>query len=280
MSDDSTVRVWSSASKSLLKLVSLNVAEDGEQLDLDPHTGELSDGARLRSVSISPQDLFIAVGAKDGTLRIINSKDFTVIKHIKERNKWISEIKFNPNNSLMAVGSHDGYIDVYMVPDFRRKYALRKHSSFITHFDWSLDSSYLQSNCGAYELLYWDMTQGKQLTNGANQLRDETWDEITCVYNWSTQGIWEEGLDGTDINMVSRSTTKLFGEYHLLASCDDKKSVKVYKHPCLKKGAGSVKGLGHSSFVTNVRFSKGDEYLYSTGGRDGSVLVWKVTKKQ
>jgi WD40 repeat protein len=35
-------------------MISLNVAEDGEQLDLDPHTLELSDGARLRSVTISP----------------------------------------------------------------------------------------------------------------------------------------------------------------------------------------------------------------------------------
>lgn len=79
--------------------------------------------------------------------------------------------------------------------------------------------------------------------------------------------------------MVSRSTTKLFGEYNILAVCDDKKTVKVYKYPCLKKGAGCVIGSGHSNFVTNVRFSRGDEYLYSTGGRDGSVFVWKVTKR-
>jgi microtubule-associated protein-like 6 len=262
----------------LIKVVSLNIAEDGEMLDLDPQTNELSDGARLRSVTISHNDLFIAVGSKDGTLRILSAKDFTIIKHIKERNKWIQDLKFSPNNLLLAVGSHDNYIDVYMVPEFRRKYALRKHSSFITHMDWSVDSCYLQSNCGAYELLYWDMTQGKQMTSGASQLRDESWNEFTCVLGWSVQGIWQKGMDGSDINMVSRSTTKVYGEYNIVATGDDRKAVTLYKYPCLKKGSKGIRGQGHSSFVTNVRFSRGDEYLYSTGGRDGSVFIWKIKK--
>lgn len=35
---------------------------------------------------------------------------------------------------------------------------LRKHSSYITHLDFSADGNYLHSNCGAYELLYWDVS--------------------------------------------------------------------------------------------------------------------------
>ena len=37
---------------------------------------------------------------------------------------------------------------------------MKKHSSFITHLDWSLDSNYLHSNCGAYELLFWNINNG------------------------------------------------------------------------------------------------------------------------
>lgn len=85
-------------------------------------------------------------------------------------------------------------------------------------------------------------------------------------------------MDGTDINMVSRSSTKLFGEYYMIATGDDRKAVTLYKYPCLKKGADSIRGIGHASFVTNVRFSRGDEYLYSIGGRDGSVFIWKIKK--
>lgn len=38
---------------------------------------------------------------------------------------------------------------------------MKKHSSFITHLDWSLDSSFLHTTCGAYELLFWDVFSGK-----------------------------------------------------------------------------------------------------------------------
>ncbi len=37
------------------------------------------------------------------------------------------------------------------------------HSSYITHIDWSADSRLIQSNCGAYELLYFDAATGKQV---------------------------------------------------------------------------------------------------------------------
>lgn len=70
--------------------------------------------------------------------------------------------------------------------------------------DWTTDSKYLQSNCGGLELLYWDMTQGKQLPNGASLLRDAEWTTWSCVLGWPVQGIWEKYMDGSDINSVER----------------------------------------------------------------------------
>ena len=83
-------------------------------------------------------------------------------------------------------------------------FTMKKHSSYITHLDWSTDSSSLHSNCGAYELLFWDATSGKQLTSGATQFRDEEWATWTCVLGWPVQGIWPAEADGTDINYVDR----------------------------------------------------------------------------
>jgi microtubule-associated protein-like 6 len=37
-----------------------------------------------------------------------------------------------------------------------------------------------------------------------------------------------------------------------------------------------VVGSGHSSHVTNVKFSKDDTYLFSTGGNDNCVFQWKL----
>ena len=72
----------------------------------------------------------------------------------------------------MAVGSHDNFIDIYQVPDLRLAASCRGHSSYITHIDWSCDSGYLHSNCGAYELLFWDGTTGRQMTSGGSMLKD------------------------------------------------------------------------------------------------------------
>ena len=33
--------------------------------------------------------------------------------------------------------------------------------------------------------------------------------------------------------------------------------------------------MGHSAHVTNVRFSRDDHYLVSTGGADTAVIVWR-----
>jgi hypothetical protein len=61
---------------------------------------------------------------------------------------------------------------------------MKKHSSFITHLDWSEDSQYLHSNCGAYELLFWNVSTGTQMTSGASALRDEKWASWSCVLGW------------------------------------------------------------------------------------------------
>jgi len=62
----------------------------------------------------------------------------------------------------MAVGSHDNQIYVYKLPNFKTKFRpMNKHSSYITHLDFSEDGETLHSTCGAYELLFWDMVKGK-----------------------------------------------------------------------------------------------------------------------
>lgn len=79
----------------------------------------------------------------------------------------------------MIIGSHDNAIYVYdyevngLNLRLKRKYKpMKKHSSYITHFDVSRDSCFLQSTCGAYELLFWDLSSGKQITSGATLLKD------------------------------------------------------------------------------------------------------------
>ena len=61
----------------------------------------------------------------------------------------------------------------------------------------------------------------------------------------------------------------------LVATGDDFGLVKLFLFPNFK-GQSFNKYVGHSSHVTNVRFSKQDQYLISVGGFDKSIFQWKV----
>ena len=268
VSDDGTLRVWDKNSKSQVNIVRFTNAE------------EVPDSAKARCVSCNPQGSLLAVGFKDGSFKIFDSNTFNQRAGKKDRKEEISDIKFSPDGSKLAVGSHDNFVDIYNASDFKQVAVCKGHSSFITHFDWSVDGNYLHSNCGAYELLYWDGNNGRQLTSGATQFKDEVWNTWTCVIGWPVQGIYPACADGTDVNAVDRSKRK-FGnkEYEVVATSDDFGLVKLFRYPCVTKGSEGVIGRGHSSHVTNVKFSPDDNYLFTTGGDDQCVFQWKVIPK-
>ena len=268
VSDDGTLRVWDRNSKSQVQLIKFTNAE------------EVPDSAKARCVSCNPQGNLIAIGFKDGSFKVYDTSSWSQRAGKKDRKEEISDIKFSPDGSKLAVGSHDNFIDIYNASDFKQIAVCKGHSSFITHFDWSMDGNYLHSNCGAYELLFWDGNSGRQLTSGATQFKDEFWSTWNCVIGWPVQGIYPAFADGTDVNAVDRSKQK-FGnrEYELVATSDDFGLVKVFRYPCVTKGSEGIIGRGHSSHVTNVKFSPDDTYLFSTGGDDQCVFQWKVTPK-
>lgn len=243
-------------------------------------------------------DDFVAVGfggsvgrgrsKKDGCLRIYkfcrsrgagghmtySCKD----KEFEERHdahEWISDIKFTPNGKWLAAGAHDNKIYLYAVASdgsrltLTKRKVFAKHSSYITHLDFSADSRYMQSNCGAYELLFCDVPTGRQITS-ATDVKDVVWASWSCVLGWPVQGIWPPCADGTDVNSVARSNSNA-----LVATADDFGKVKLFRYPCVKKGAGSLEYSGHSSHVTNVRWTNFDECLISTGGNDRSIFQWR-----
>jgi len=97
---------------------------------------------------------------------------------------------------------------------------------------------------------------------------------LTTIYQlgWPVQGIWATGMDGSDINAVSRSHSG-----HLLVTSDDFGKIHLFRYPVLKNDAGCLTYSGHSSHVMNVRWSAADEYLLSCGGNDKTVMYWRHT---
>ena len=215
VSDDATLRIWNSNTRKCELSVQLDLDAKGNHLPKDPKTKDYQDSCKLRAVAVSNNKKWAAVGCKDGTVRLVDLGNGKQIKVFRPRKRWIQAIRFSPDDALLAVGSHDSKISIFSVmdpnnsqnsiPKFKRISNLKKHRAFITHLDFSSDGRYLHSNCGGYELLFFDCYTGEQLTSGATMLRDETWNTWSCILGWPVQGVFQSGWDGSDVNMVDRS---------------------------------------------------------------------------
>ncbi|KAM7398914.1 hypothetical protein PAMP_018218 [Pampus punctatissimus] len=227
-----------------------------------------------RSAGFHPSGAVLAVGTMSGRWLVLDTDTRDLVSMHTDGNEIISNIKYSPDGNFLAVASHDNFIYIYAVADNGRKYSragkCTGHSSFVTHLDWSKDSQYLVTNSGDYEILFWEASSGKHVTN-MDTMRNLEWATSTCTLSFNTFGIWPDGADGTDINAVCRSH-----DGSLLASADDFGKVHLFSFPSCQPRALSHEYGGHSSHVTNVAFLHDNSHLISTGGKDTSILQWVV----
>lgn len=225
-----------------------------------------------RSAGFHPSGAVVAVGTMTGRWLVLDTDTRDLVSVHTDGNEIISNVKYSPDGNFLAVASHDNFVYIYSVSEGGRKYSrvgkCTGHSSFVTHLDWSIDSQYMVTNSGDYEILFWEAPSGKHVTN-MDTVRNLQWATSTCTLGFSTFGIWPDGADGTDINAACRSH-----DGSLLASADDFGKVHLFSFPCSQPRAPSHEYSGHSSHVTNVAFLHDDSHLISTGGKDTSVLQW------
>ena len=101
--------------------------------------------------------------------------------------------------------------------------------------------------------------------------RDTKWANSSGKLGWDVQGIFPPSTDGTHVNGVERSS-----DGKLIVTGDDWGFINVYRNPCLK-GSQAISFRGHSSHIMGVQFDESNKHLYSVGGYDKTLMVWKVS---
>uniref|UniRef100_A0A668ABP2 EMAP like 1 n=1 Tax=Myripristis murdjan TaxID=586833 RepID=A0A668ABP2_9TELE len=232
-------------------------------------TKNMEDAAQ--SAGFHPSGAVVAIGTQTGRWLVLDTDTKDLVTVHTDGNEQLSVMRYGTDGNFLAIGSHDNYIYIYAVAENGRKYSrvgkCSGHSSFITHLDWSVDSQYLVSNSGDYEILY--CNQSTMIC--VETTRDIPWATCTCTLAFQVFGLWPDGSDGTDINAVCRSNDK-----SLLVTGDDFGKVHLFSYPCSQFRAPSHVYGGHSSHVTNVNFLYDDSFLVSTGGKDMSVMQWRI----
>ncbi|XP_038176287.1 echinoderm microtubule-associated protein-like 4 isoform X1 [Arvicola amphibius] len=225
-----------------------------------------------------PSGTVVAIGTHSGRWFVLDAETRDLVSIHTDGNEQLSVMRYSVDGTLLAVGSHDNFIYLYSVSENARKYSrygkCTGHSSYITHLDWSPDNKHIMSNSGDYEILYWDIENGCKLIRNRSDCKDIDWTTYTCVLGFQVFGVWPEGSDGTDINALVRSHHR-----RVIAVADDFCKVHLFQYPCSKAKAPSHKYSAHSSHVTNVSFTHNDSHLISTGGKDMSIIQWKLVEK-
>uniref|UniRef100_A0A452ST34 Echinoderm microtubule-associated protein-like 3 n=1 Tax=Ursus americanus TaxID=9643 RepID=A0A452ST34_URSAM len=220
-----------------------------------------------------PSGAVVAVGLNTGRWLVLDTETREIVSDITDGNEQLSVVRYSPDGLYLAIGSHDNMIYIYSVSSDGAKSSrfgrCVGHSSFITHLDWSKDGSFIMSNSGDYEILYWDVVGGCKLLRNRYDSRDREWATYTCVLGFHVYGVWPDGSDGTDINSLCRSHNE-----RVVAVADDFCKVHLFQYPCAR--APSLVYGGHGSHVTSVRFTHDDSHLISLGGKDASIFQWRV----
>ena len=200
-----------------------------------------------------------------GKISIRQYDDFDKkVASLKDAQEWCEVMRYSPCENFFAAGSHDNNIYVYSVSDageYTLYKSFAKHNSFVTAFDWTVDSSYIRSQCGAYEKLYFDIVGKQHDSAGLSNCKDKEWATVTVKLGWDVQGIHPNGEDGSHINGVS-----ICKQSAILAAGDDWGLVNFYNYPVLDNTHESSSYTGHSEHVTRVVFNEAGDKAFTVGG--------------
>ena len=247
--DDHTVRLWTVRDRAQIAMVPVETMS--------------------RCIEWSPDGGVIALGLggrvgkgrhrKDGAYVVLDATDFSVVHEGQDSRDWIQDIKFSADGRLLALGSQDTKIYLYDVQtDATRSFHLRvkceRHNSNITHLDFDADGAYIQSNCGANELLFYKTADGEQVAHPSD-LKDTVWATQTTVLGWPIKGVWPADEPGAEV------TACCIEESKTLVATSDRGRVKLFRYPCIIKGAEFDVQTGHSSGITNLCFTKESQYV-------------------
>lgn len=131
-----------------------------------------------RSVAISDDGEFIAVGWADGHIAIFAGTTYATLAELTGHTRSVNALAFAPNNGLLASAGQDGTVRLWSMDDFSAVgQPLDKHDDPVADVAFSPDGTRL-ATAGRSQVFMWDMSTGQSnppvagppLPTGANAL--------------------------------------------------------------------------------------------------------------
>uniref|UniRef100_A0A3P8TGD9 EMAP like 6 n=1 Tax=Amphiprion percula TaxID=161767 RepID=A0A3P8TGD9_AMPPE len=245
VSDDKTLRIWELSANH--RMVAVRKLKKG------------------RCCAFSPDGKALAVGLNDGSFLVVNADTLEDMVTFHHRRELISDIRFSQAGKYLAVASHDSFVDIYNVLTSKRVGICKGAGSYITHIDWD-SRKLLQVNTGAKEQMFFEAPRGRKQNISMAEFEKLDWASWTSVLGPTCEGIWPT------LSFVNAAS--LTKDRKLLATGDDFGFLKLFSFPSRGQFAKFKKYVGHSTNVTNIRWSNDDSMLLSVGGADTALMIW------
>ena len=277
---DGTVRLWSSEERRCLKILNLNIDEDGVVLPLDSVTHDLRPCSNLTCMDIAKVSQLLLVGCADGSIRVISIKAMFQTVIYKPVAKAVKVIKFSPDEKIVAVGYEDASVAFYSIPTFKFVETVRQGNSAVGHLDWSSSGAYLLVGTIDDDLYVVDVAKCKIVADSTRQIATQDWLTWTSSIGFNVRGLYNSNELNTAYTCADRSPAAknpLQTEKYMLAAGTPKAILNIFKYPCTTPGTESLELIGHSGPISSVKFDQSGERIYSAGSDDLTLIQWKVT---
>eukprot|EP00002_Diphylleia_rotans_P022866 TRINITY_DN4493_c0_g1_i2.p1 TRINITY_DN4493_c0_g1~~TRINITY_DN4493_c0_g1_i2.p1 ORF type:complete len:1186 (+),score=184.48 TRINITY_DN4493_c0_g1_i2:927-4484(+) len=315
-SSDSTIRFWSISSPTPsetehvsgnLRTSEWSLSQDMQQIiytssdfspmkagdiDVSMDFGQPPVDSGVRCCEMSPDGLHVAMGDRQGNLKIFSASNGSLISSIEAHDGEILDLDYSKptvdGNYLLATGSRDRLIHIF---DVNRSYELMRtlddHSSTITCLRFSANGAKLISGSADKSLVFRSFMMGRyvrdhQVTcfgtvydvdiDATNKFVVATGgqDKKTSVYNISTGKVVRsyKAQDSSEFVKVCIDPSGLF-----VASSTTDKTICIFD---FYSGQFVGKAHGHSELITGISFTSDCKRLISTSG-DGCIFVWRLS---
>ena len=287
--DDCTVRLWHTELKTCFAVSKPGtLPTKSRALCFSPLDGDfLAVGQGGRQGRNKP----IGTPGRDdasGDVLILDSESLVSLYRHKVANGMISDVSWSQDKHTIAVASHDKCIYLLAfasVPDISlsTRSVLEGHAGHVQHVSYSQDSEWLMSNDIAGDLHFWSNITGKDVSLSiTDSLKNADWFPNKCPLNWAAKGIWPEDAQILDVNACeirghfgSGSSNGFDQDY--IVTADEFGNVKLFNAPITQWCAPAMVHRGHSAHVTNVCFNSDGTQVFSIGGEDRCVFVWRMS---
>ena len=194
------------------------------------------EGQGLTSIAFSPNGKLIATGARDGNLKIIESKTFRVLSDT-ETGVEINQLAFNPDGTHLAASSNDERILIFDVSNGNSFTRLNSIAGRASTLRFSSDGGRLITGSFDQTVRIWDWRHAVEL----RQIRAS---ESVWAVDVGPEGLILAGLANSTLELIDERTGKTIG--------------KIPHHKAL---------------ISDVRINQ-DGRRFVTASEDRTAVVW------